>query len=57
MGVIGSAAVAEGTPRLGDAEGERFDARFEEIRELSRDLVGAPWVTVVPSPDASTALR
>jgi dihydrodipicolinate synthase/N-acetylneuraminate lyase len=57
MGVIGSASVAMGTPQLGDEDAERFDIMFEEIRELSQDLVGAPWVTVVPAPDASAALR
>jgi dihydrodipicolinate synthase/N-acetylneuraminate lyase len=57
MGVIGSTEVAPGTPRLGEADAERFDAMFEEVCALSRDLVGEPWVTVVPSPDASAALR
>jgi len=58
MGVIECAAVAAGTPNLDAAAGERFDRSFAEVRELSQELVGEPWVTVIP-PDAhpSAALR
>lgn len=46
-GVITSAAVAPGTPALGAPDAERFDARYETVRETARAL-GPPWVTVVP---------
>ena len=47
-GVISSAAVAPGTPALGAPDAERFDARYETVREHARAQLGAPWVTVVP---------
>jgi dihydrodipicolinate synthase/N-acetylneuraminate lyase len=46
MGVITSAAVAAGTPRLEGADAERFDEAFAAIRALSERRVGPPWVTV-----------
>jgi dihydrodipicolinate synthase/N-acetylneuraminate lyase len=45
-GVISSAAVAPGTPSLGAPDADRFDERYEAVRETTRAL-GAPWVTVV----------
>jgi dihydrodipicolinate synthase/N-acetylneuraminate lyase len=48
MGVISSAAVAEGTPSL-DAEAvERFDERFTTVRVMAREQIGEPWLTQVP---------
>jgi dihydrodipicolinate synthase/N-acetylneuraminate lyase len=47
-GVISSAAVAAGTPALGAPDADRFDARYEAVRETARAQLGAPWVTVVP---------
>jgi dihydrodipicolinate synthase/N-acetylneuraminate lyase len=44
-GVIASDAVAEGTPRLGAGDVERFDAAFEGVRELARELLEPTWVT------------
>jgi dihydrodipicolinate synthase/N-acetylneuraminate lyase len=46
-GVISSAAVAPGTPALAAPDAERFDARYEGVREATGAL-GAPWVTVLP---------
>jgi dihydrodipicolinate synthase/N-acetylneuraminate lyase len=48
MGVIGSDAVASGTPALAPEEAERFDLEFAAVRELSRERVGEPWVTRLP---------
>jgi dihydrodipicolinate synthase/N-acetylneuraminate lyase len=47
-GVIHSAAVAAGTPALGAPDADRFDARYEAVRESARAQLGPPWVTVVP---------
>jgi dihydrodipicolinate synthase/N-acetylneuraminate lyase len=48
IGVIASDAVAPGTPSLGPAEAERFDAAFARVLELSRERIGAPWVSLPP---------
>ena len=48
MGVISSAAVARDTPSLAAPDAERFDAWFDEIRELARESIGDPWVTRAP---------
>jgi dihydrodipicolinate synthase/N-acetylneuraminate lyase len=47
-GVIGSAAVARGTPTLGAPDADRFDTRYEAVREAARAQLGDPWVTVAP---------
>lgn len=48
VGVIESDAVAPGTPQLGPTEAERFDAAFARVQELSRERIGAPWVSLPP---------
>jgi dihydrodipicolinate synthase/N-acetylneuraminate lyase len=48
LGVIGSAAVARGTPQLSAHAAGRFDEAFAEIRELARECIGAPWVSLAP---------
>jgi dihydrodipicolinate synthase/N-acetylneuraminate lyase len=48
MGVISSAAVAEGTPALAPADAERFDESFAGVREMVRQRIGEPWVTRLP---------
>ncbi len=48
LGVIRSDAVAAGTPALGPAESERFDAAFEDVLRLARERIGAPWVSQGP---------
>jgi len=48
IGVIESDAVAPGTPALGPEAAERFDAAFARVRELSRERIGAPWVSLSP---------
>jgi dihydrodipicolinate synthase/N-acetylneuraminate lyase len=53
LGVIESDAVAPGTPQLGPAEAERFDAAFARVLELSRERIGAPWVSQAPEAHAS----
>jgi dihydrodipicolinate synthase/N-acetylneuraminate lyase len=45
LGVVGSAAVAEGTPALSGPEAERFDAAFDGVRALARELLESTWVT------------
>jgi len=47
-GVISRAAVAPGTPVLGAPDAERFDARYETVREAVRAQLRPPWVTVLP---------
>ena len=51
-GVISSAAVAPTTPLLSPEAARRFDQRFAEIREMSRELIGAPWVTEGPGEES-----
>ena len=45
LGVISSDAVAAGTPALARPDAERFDAVFEEVREMARQLLVPTWVT------------
>jgi len=45
LGVIGSAAVASGTPALSTQEAESFDAAFERVQLLARETIGDPWVS------------
>ena len=52
LGVAESDAVAPGTPPLGAAEAERFDAAFERVLQLSRERIGAPWVSQPPGAGA-----
>jgi hypothetical protein len=40
--------VAAGTPALAAPDADRFDARYEAVREAARAQLGPPWVTVVP---------
>ncbi|UCE86360.1 MAG: dihydrodipicolinate synthase family protein [Deltaproteobacteria bacterium] len=49
LGVLTCDAVAEGTPRLARPDAERFDANFERVRDMARERIGAPWVTLPPS--------
>jgi dihydrodipicolinate synthase/N-acetylneuraminate lyase len=46
LGVIRSAAVAPGTPELAPGDAERFDRAFAAVRELARERIGEPWVSV-----------
>ena len=46
MGVIGSAEVAPGTPRLESSAAEHFDRGFAAIRAMAEEQIGAPWLTV-----------
>ena len=48
MGVISSAAVAEGTPALRAPDAERFDEGFAAVRAMVRQRIGEPWVTRLP---------
>ncbi len=48
MGVISSAAVAEGTPALTRPDAERFDESFAAVRAMVRQRIGEPWVTRLP---------
>jgi dihydrodipicolinate synthase/N-acetylneuraminate lyase len=48
LAVVSSAAVAPGTPKLEGADAERYDTAFAAVRELSRELVGEPWLTRAP---------
>jgi len=45
QGVLSSAAVAAGTPALAADQAERFDAAFEQVRQLARERIGPPWVS------------
>jgi hypothetical protein len=47
-GVIGSDAVANGTPALARPDAERFDAMFAEVQELAHELLVPTWVTHDP---------
>jgi dihydrodipicolinate synthase/N-acetylneuraminate lyase len=44
-GIISSACVAPGTPELTRPDAARFDAAFEQVKELSANELGEPWVT------------
>ncbi len=48
QGVIQSDAVAPGTAPLGPAEAARFDAAFLRVLQLSRERIGAPWISLTP---------
>ncbi len=56
LGVISSDAVARGTPKLSEHAAARFDETFAEIRELSQELIGPPWVSVAPDDPAPRSL-
>ena len=43
--MIGSDAVAEGTPALSADEAAAFDARFDAVRALASDLLPPSWVS------------
>jgi hypothetical protein len=45
LGVVSSDAVAEGTPGLSPEEAALFDAAFDEVTKLSRELLPASWVS------------
>lgn len=47
-GVVTSEVVADGTPALAAPDAERFDAVWERVRALSRELLEPPFVTRVP---------
>ena len=51
LGVVSSDAVAPGTPALSEDEAAAFDAAFAGVREMARELVGEPWVTLSPAGD------
>jgi dihydrodipicolinate synthase/N-acetylneuraminate lyase len=55
LGVIRSAAVAPGTPALAPEDAERFDAAFAAVRELARERIGEPWVSVAPGASGAGA--
>ena len=44
-GVISSPRVATGTPELTSADAERFDAAFDEVKQLAAQEIGEPWIT------------
>jgi dihydrodipicolinate synthase/N-acetylneuraminate lyase len=48
LGVVSSAAVADGTPRIASADAERFDAAFAAVRALARERIGEPWLSRAP---------
>jgi len=43
LGVIGSAAVADGTPALSSEQAARFDEAFAAVRRLAAERIGEPW--------------
>jgi len=49
LGVIGSDAVAPGTPHLTRPDLDRFDEVFEQVRELAAARIRAPWISVSDS--------
>ena len=49
LGVIGSDAVAPGTPHLARPDLERFDEVFEQVRALAAARIRAPWISVSDS--------
>jgi dihydrodipicolinate synthase/N-acetylneuraminate lyase len=57
LGVIGSDAVAAGTPFLTRPDAERFDATFAAVLEAARERIGAPWITRSPAGERSPAQR
>jgi hypothetical protein len=48
LGVIASDAVAEGTPALSAEQAAAFDAAFDGVRALSRELLPPSWVSRAP---------
>lgn len=48
MGVIGSDAVAPGTPALSRPDAERFDAVFADVRRQAKETLLPSWVTRAP---------
>lgn len=48
LGVIGSDAVAPGTPELARPDAERFDEVFAGVRALARERMEPTWVTRAP---------
>jgi dihydrodipicolinate synthase/N-acetylneuraminate lyase len=52
LGVIRSDAVAEGTPALSPEQASGFDARFDAVRALSRELLPPSWVSRAPEAGA-----
>jgi hypothetical protein len=51
-GVIRSDAVAEGTPALAPEEAAAFDARFDAVRGLAREVLPPSWVSRAPEAPA-----
>ena len=56
LGVIGSDAVASGTPSLARPDAERFDEAFARVRTLARERIGPPWVTHAPADESGRSL-
>jgi dihydrodipicolinate synthase/N-acetylneuraminate lyase len=48
LGVVASDAVAEGTPALSAEQAAAFDAAFDGVRQLSRELLPPSWVSRAP---------
>jgi len=57
LGVIGSDAVATGTPYLTRPDLDRFDEVFAEVRALAAARIRAPWVSVSESAGAVAVER
>ncbi len=57
MGVIRSASVATGTPRLSPPDAERFDQVFGEVRAEAEKRIGEPWLTVPARRDDAASVR
>jgi dihydrodipicolinate synthase/N-acetylneuraminate lyase len=52
IGVIGSDAVAEGTRALSPEQSAAFDAAFDDVRRLARELLPARWLSRAPEAGA-----
>ena len=50
--MIASDAVAEGTPALSAEQAAAFDAAFDGVRQLSRELLPPSWVSRAPEAPA-----
>jgi hypothetical protein len=48
LGVVGSDQVAEGTPALSPEQAAAFDAAFDEVRRLARELLPPSWLSRAP---------
>ena len=46
LGVIGSAAVARGTPALAPDAAARFNDAFAALRSQIQETIGEPWVSL-----------